>query len=431
MRALIISLLSASIIVCLSYYIAEEWINEVSQVIGVFTWLIMLGMVFIPCFAMIFTTTTLLFKQKKVLLLTEFPPISILVACYNEEKNIIDTINSIIDQEYEGELEIIIADDGSKDNTLKLLQEELNTNLSWKNKNVFILLNEVNRGKSAVLNDALKIADYDTIITIDSDTILHKNALINIVSKFKSDDYSAVAGSVRVNNSKENIYTRMQYWDYILGIASVKQAQGIYESTLVAQGAFSCYKRDVLYQLGWSNTIGEDIVLSWDMLKLGYKIGHANNAIVFTNVPNKYINFFKQRKRWSIGLIEAFRRNWHILFMPSKGLPFIWYNLLFPYIDLAYLFFFFPSVILAVFFHYYLMAGLLTLLLLPLGLLLNLVIILIQRKINKEMKLNFNNDILGFFMFILFYQLIQTPATIVGYVSEIFRLKKSWGTRDY
>lgn len=426
MRALILSLLVASLLTGLSYFIALDWISDVKKIFGIFTLFILLGMVFIPCFAMVFVTTTLLFKQSKPKKMTTFPSISILVACYNEQDNIVGTIESILSQNYDGDYEIIVADDGSTDNSIENLNKAYT--IEWYGL-VKILKNKINRGKSAVLNDALKLAKYDTIITIDSDTILHENAINNIVAKFISDDYSAVAGSIRVNNDKKNLMTRVQYWDYTLGIASIKQAQGIYNSTLVAQGAFSCYKKECLEKLKWSETMGEDIVLSWDMLKLGSNIGHANNAIVFTNVPEKYFQFFKQRKRWSIGLIEAFRRNWGLLFKPSKGLPFIWYNLLFPYIDISYMLFFFPSVILALFFHFYLMAGLLTLLLLPLGLGLNLVIIYIQNKINKEVGLKFNNDWVGFFLFILFYQLIQTPATITGYVSEILKMKKSWGTR--
>lgn len=428
MRALFTSLITACLITGLSYYIAIDWIADVKEVVGSTVWIILLGMVFIPCFAMIFVTTTLFFKQKKNTPLQNFPPISILVACYNEEANIVGTIESILKQGYKGLFEIIVADDGSKDNSVGRVKSEINKYLSWQML-VKLIENKVNRGKSAVLNDALKVASHDIIITIDSDTILHKGALSNIVSKFLSDDYAAVAGTIRVNNDKKNLMTRLQYWDYALGIASIKQAQGIYDKTLVAQGAFSCYKKEVLDKLKWAETMGEDIVLSWDMLKLGYKIGHANNAIVFTNVPEKYIQFFKQRKRWSIGLIEAFRRNWRLLIKPSKGLPFIWYNLLFPYIDLSYMFFFFPSIILAVFSHYYLMAGILTLLLLPLGLSLNLVIIFIQRKINKEVGLKFNDDWIGFFLFILFYQLIQVPATITGYISEILKRPKVWGTR--
>ncbi len=260
MRALIISLVISSLITFLSYYIAIEWISEVKQVVGLFAWIIMLGMVFIPCFAMIFVTTTLLFKQKKITPLINYPSISILVACYNEQDNIIDTLESIIEQNYKGRFEIIVSDDGSTDNSV--LEVKRAMSYIYGNQHISLIENEINRGKSAALNTALEDARHEIIITIDSDTVLHENALNNIVAKFMSDDYAAVAGSIRVGNSKKNLMTRLQYWDYTLGIASIKQAQGIYDKTLVAQGAFSCYKKDVLEQLKWSETMGEDIVLS-------------------------------------------------------------------------------------------------------------------------------------------------------------------------
>jgi len=184
MRALITSLTVAFLFTFFSYYIAIEWIEEVRQVVGLFVWIIMLGMVFIPCFAMLFVTTTLLFKQEKILPLSSFPAISILVACYNEEENIVSTIYSILDQNYEGEIEIIVADDGSKDGSVKEIKSHVL-------KNVTLIENSINRGKSAVLNEALKTAKHDIIITIDSDTILHTNALNNIVSAhFKSSKTS-------------------------------------------------------------------------------------------------------------------------------------------------------------------------------------------------------------------------------------------------
>jgi poly-beta-1,6-N-acetyl-D-glucosamine synthase len=73
-------------------------------------------------------------------------------------------------------------------------------------------------------------------------------------------DVQAVAGSVLVRNS---LWTRMQEWDYFLGIASVKRMQGLYQGTLVAQGAFSLYRTEaVLAAGGWPDAIGEDIVLT-------------------------------------------------------------------------------------------------------------------------------------------------------------------------
>lgn len=414
---IVLSLIITVLTIFFSYWIAIPWIEEITTVFGSFlTWFILIGMVFIPCFGMFYITTSLLFSDKEINQPKNYPPISILVAAYNEEKTIRSTIQSIIQQEYPSNVEIIVSDDGSKDNTY----------LEAKKENCKVIRTVLNKGKSAALNRALKESKHDVIITVDADTILHKDALKNIVKKFMSKNYDAVAGAVRVNNTKHNIMTRMQYWDYILGIASVKLAQSKYDSTLVAQGAFSCYRKEVC---NWTDTVGEDIVMSWDILKKEGKIGHANNAIVFTNTPTKYSQFFKQRCRWSRGLVEAFKRDYKLLYKRGKFLPFVWYNLVFPYIDLSYLLFFFPSVIAALVFQNYLMAGMLTLLLLPLSLCLGYVIFFIQNRVNKEQGLEFEKDIIGFVMFILFYQLIQTPATLYGYYKEIFGLQKSWGTK--
>ena len=79
------------------------------------------------------------------------------------------------------------------------------------------------------------------VLTIDADTLLHPEALDRIVSRMESApaDTVAVAGTVLVRNSRTNLMTRMQEWDYYLAIASEKRMQGLYQSTLVAQGAFS------------------------------------------------------------------------------------------------------------------------------------------------------------------------------------------------
>lgn len=89
-------------------------------------------------------------------------------------------------------------------------------------------------------------------MTLDADTLLHKSALRYIVARIESTppDVCAVAGSVLVKNSRENLLARIQEWDYFFGIASIKRYQGLYQGTLVAQGAFSLYKTDVLKIVG-------------------------------------------------------------------------------------------------------------------------------------------------------------------------------------
>lgn len=90
----------------------------------------------------------------------------------------------------------------------------------------------------------------------------------------------ATAGCIFVKNAKKSFVTKLQEWDYTLGIFGVKLYQGNYDSTLVAQGAFSAYKTDALKEIGgWQDCVGEDIVLTWQLLSIGYETNFAKNAM--------------------------------------------------------------------------------------------------------------------------------------------------------
>jgi biofilm PGA synthesis N-glycosyltransferase PgaC len=117
-----------------------------------------------------------------------------------------------------------------------------------------------------------------------------------------------VAGSVLVRNSRDNLWTRMQEWDYFLGIASVKRMQGLYQGTLVAQGAFSLYRTQaVLAAGGWPDAIGEDIVLTWQLMRQGARVYYEPSAVAFTVAPTRLVHFARQRARWARGMIEGLR----------------------------------------------------------------------------------------------------------------------------
>jgi biofilm PGA synthesis N-glycosyltransferase PgaC len=239
----------------------------------------------------------------------------------------------------------------------------------------------------------------------------------------------AVAGSILVRNSRENWITRAQEWDYFLGIASIKRIQSLFQGTLVAQGAFSLYERAALMKVGgWPNTVGEDIVLTWKFLSAGYRIGHAENACVFTNAPNTLRQFIKQRQRWSRGLIEAFKDEPHLLYKPRLTLLFIWWNFLFPFIDIAYTFGFIPGLILALFGKFWLV-GPMTLALIPPGLLLNQVMFSRERDIFDQSNLHIRKNVFGFLFYMVAYGIVLQPACVWGYFSEVFRFKKQWGTK--
>jgi poly-beta-1,6-N-acetyl-D-glucosamine synthase len=243
-------------------------------------------------------------------------------------------------------------------------------------------------------------------------------------------DTVAVAGSILVRNSRENLITGVQEWDYFQGIAAVKRMQSMYHGTLVAQGAFLIYRKDALIEVGgWPDCVGEDIVVSWALLNRGYRIGYAEDAIAWTNAPNTYRQFARQRHRWSRGMIEALNQQQTLLFKPRLTMMFIWWNLLFIPLDLVYTFLFLPGVLAAVFFQVYWIAGPMTLAVLPLAALWNIVIYQKQSRMFGKQGLKVRHNPAGLAAYLFFYTLLMQPICVWGYASELFGARKGWGTK--
>jgi poly-beta-1,6-N-acetyl-D-glucosamine synthase len=409
-----------------SWYVALPWIEELGRLVSYpVALVVVLGIAIVPGYAFAFILCSLaLDRRPGKCLIEHFPAVTVIVAAYNEEANIAATLRSIAQQSYAGPLEIILVDDGSTDGTVAAAQAE-------GLKDLTILKMPVNGGKARALNAALRAAHEGLIVTVDADSYLFKDALQNIVARYASDPTGtvAVAGAVFARNSRTNLLTKVQEWDYFHGIGVVKRTQSLYQGTLVAQGAFSLYSKSALEEVGgWPELIGEDIVMSWALLNKGYRIGYAEDAIVFTNVPETWSQFFCQRRRWARGLIEALKQHPQVLLRPRLNWPFFALNVLYPFLDAVFLFCLLPGIIAALF-GYYFIAGPMTLAVLPLAVLNNLAMFYVQRKTFRELRLRVRRNTAGFLCYVFFYQLVMTPASVAGYVAEFANLRKSWGTK--
>ncbi|MGA7951774.1 MAG: glycosyltransferase family 2 protein, partial [Thiobacillaceae bacterium] len=282
--------LLASIWLAFSIYVALPWLHDLSTVVPAwFAILVTAGIAFLPGYVFAFVFVSLLLDRRPPSSLSnEPPPLSILVAAYNEEDTIAETLNSIIRQEYPAPVEIILVDDGSRDRTVEIAQG-LNI------KGLQIRSMGKNGGKARALNAGLALATHALIVTIDADTNLYKDALQRLVARYLADPPGtvAVAGAIHVRNSRDNWLTKIQEWDYFHGIAVIKRVQSLYQGVLVAQGAFSLYTRQVLQEAGgWPECVGEDIVLTWDLMEKGHRVGYAEDAVVFTRVPATYRQYY-------------------------------------------------------------------------------------------------------------------------------------------
>jgi biofilm PGA synthesis N-glycosyltransferase PgaC len=411
-----------------SFWVSQPWYHDLSQEIGVIpAYFVITFIAIIPGFMNAFVAIALLLDRRpKVMVDQHYPPVTVLIAAYNEDQSIAQTIQAILAQSYPADISVIVINDGSSDQTVASVRT-----LQIQHPNIALIDRVTNGGKAAALNHGLARCQTNVVISIDADSYVLKDGIRHLVGRYLSDPIQtkAVAGSILVRNSRENWITKAQEWDYFLGIASIKRVQSLFQGTLVAQGAFSLYERDTLIRLnGWPEMVGEDIVLTWKILLAGFRVGHAEDALAFTNCPNTLRQFIKQRQRWSRGLIEAFKVNPRILFKPRLTTMYIWWNTLFPLMDIAYTFGFIPGLILACFGVYWIV-GPMTLSLLPMAFLLNWQMYLQGRKMFAAEGLHVRANALGFIFYVFAYGLILQPACVYGYFSEFLNLRKSWGTK--
>ena len=426
--------MSAGLLWCaLAIWLSLPWVESLALVIGRPMALGVIAFIaYVPGFMNAFLISTILLDRRpERRVLDRYPAVSILVACYNEQAAVADTIRSLAKQEYDGIVEVLILDDGSTDQTVARANAAIAAVQLRPGHSITVVRGERNAGKAAVLNRGLAMCRHAIVLTLDGDSWVYEDALQHIVERYLADPENtrAVAGCVLARNSRRNWVTAMQEWDYFHGIAAVKRMQSMYHGTLVAQGAFSLYDRQALRDVGgWPECVGEDIVLSWALLERGYRIGYCEDAVAFTNVPEKLGQFARQRQRWSRGLLEAFKTHPKLLVQPRMSMLFIWWNVLFLPLDLVYTLFFIPGLVLAMFGIYYI-AGPMTLLVLPLAVLWNLVIFAVQKGMFKRQDLAVRRNIPGFLLYVFVYTMILQPICVWGYITELLGMRKRWGTK--
>ncbi len=252
------------------------------------------------------------------------PPVSVVIAAYNEELVIARTVESVLANGY-GELEVIVVDDGSKDRTLEVLRERFSDNPRVQ------ILAQPNGGKSAALNNAIGHSKYDILIAVDADTLFRKGTIEKLVRHFCDATVGAVSGNARVGN-RGKLLTRFQSIEYIYGFNLDRRALDLLNAITVVPGAVGAWRKDLIQWLGGfgHDTLAEDADLTMSIRRLGYKIRYEQDAIAYTEAPEDLRGLAKQRFRWAFGTLQAAWKHRDAMFVPKYGtlgfvaLPSIW-----------------------------------------------------------------------------------------------------------
>lgn len=291
------------------------------------------------------------------------PGISIIAPAYNEGANIIENVRSILSLHYNN-LEIIIVNDGSKDDCLLKLIEGYDlyraeyfiiTKLTskmirgiYKSRNpIFkklLVVDKENGGKADALNAGINISSQDYIVCVDVDCVLEQDALLKMAKPFlESSEHRVIAsgGVIRIANDciieggklvKVNLpvkfLPRVQTLEYIRAFLLGRMAWSRMNGLLLISGAFGAFDKDIVIKCGGYDhkTVGEDMELIVRMRRymeesnLPYKVTYIPDPLCWTEAPESYKILSRQRNRWTRGTIETLRTHKAMFFNPRYGM---------------------------------------------------------------------------------------------------------------
>lgn len=233
--------------------------------------------------------------------LKEHPAVAILVPCHNEEKCVHDALMQLSENHYPN-FEIIAVDDGSTDDTPKILHE-----LTKQIANLKVITLTDNYGKAMALNAGVLATDAEYIMCIDADAILDKDALFWMLQHFiNSPRVGAVTGNPRVIN-KSSLLSRIQIGEFSAIVGMVKRTQRTIGRLFTISGVNSCFRKSALHDVGYwsSETVTEDIDISWKLQFRYWDIRYEPHALTRILVPETIISLWRQRLRWAQGGFEA------------------------------------------------------------------------------------------------------------------------------
>ena len=291
------------------------------------------------------------------------PSVSILAPAYNEAASIVENVRSLLSLFYSN-LQVVIINDGSKDDSLqklidayKLEKVDFFVNYQIQTKEVrgvykstnpvfkkLLVVDKANGGKADALNVGVNIASNDIIVCIDVDCILEQDAILKMVKPFmeeRKEKVIASGGVVRIANSCEigsgrllkvnlpkNYWARMQSLEYIRAFLLGRMAWARLNGLLLISGAFGAFDKRLVIACGGydHNTVGEDMELVVRMRRYmeerndPYRVTYIPDPLCWTEAPVNTKIFGRQRNRWTRGTIETLRFHKKMFLNPRYGL---------------------------------------------------------------------------------------------------------------
>jgi cellulose synthase/poly-beta-1,6-N-acetylglucosamine synthase-like glycosyltransferase/peptidoglycan/xylan/chitin deacetylase (PgdA/CDA1 family) len=253
-------------------------------------------------------------------------PISVVIAAYNEEKLIAETLRTLLATDYRGELEVVVVDDGSADRTAAEIERVA------QNESRIRLFQQENRGKARALQRGLAAAHNGIVVFIDADTQCQRDTLPRLLEPLADERIGAVSGHAKVGNLRKFI-ARCQALEYTCGFNLDRRAYNLWKCITVVPGAISAIRKDAIDEAGGLSleTLAEDTDLTLSLHRHRQRIVYVPDAIAWTEAPETVATLARQRSRWAYGTLQCLWKhrdmvfNWNYRALGWFSLPSIWF----------------------------------------------------------------------------------------------------------
>ena len=263
-----------------------------------FELLLTYSITYVSLLVTIFSLLTLLEGKKiKKVKWKKLPKVSVLIPAHNEENTIKETLDSLQKLKYpKNKLEIIVVDDGSTDNTYRIVKEY------GKKVKVF---RKKRGGKASALNFGIKKCKGDFVLALDADSIVERNYLLKVL-KYFDENVMAVVPNIKVQTRK-NFWEKLQSIEYTLN-NFLKRILWFASSMHVVPGAPVFRAKFLRKNKFDEGNLTEDLEMGLRIKSKGYEIAYAYDAYAYTKVPSNFRGLFRQRLRWYFGLLHNFKK---------------------------------------------------------------------------------------------------------------------------
>ena len=259
---------------------------------------------FLAVYVEVFFLVTFLERRKDIVIRLDdsptrvYPSVTIIVPCWNEEKTVQGTMESLLAIDYpKDKIKVMLIDDGSTDGTWQVLQQ-------FKNLPNVEVIHKENGGKHTAMNLGIEKATTEMIGCLDADSFVTPLALKRMIPYFDDAKVMAVSPSIIVKDPKRPMEWAQKV-EYQLSVY-LKKMLGLMNAIHVTPGPFSIYRLEVFRKLGPYRQahMTEDMEIAFRMHEAGMRIEQCHDAVVYTKTPATAVALYKQRKRWIYGFIN-------------------------------------------------------------------------------------------------------------------------------